>query len=249
MKHSDEIDLRVYFAIMKKWFWWIALCVAAFTSLAAWYTTVNYVPLYQAQTKVIVNGAETDLFGRQVMNIGGGGIDSGLINTYKEIIRSPMIMDKVVQNNPNLEVSSKYLTQVVNVFPLNDTQVVVISATDYSYERAVLIANAVTAVFQAELPNISRSSNVVVLTGAEMTSSPQPINKQQNTYIIMAFMASLILSAGTAILYESLDDKLRTEEDIERKLGVRTLASIPKLKNHRRNVKKAEGGSYVAVKP
>ncbi|TLS49381.1 lipopolysaccharide biosynthesis protein [Paenibacillus antri] len=247
---SDEIDVRVYFTMIKRRLWLIVVCVASFTTLAAWYSYQNYVPLYEAHTKLIVNDAsEADPFGRQLMNIGGGGANSGLIDTYKEVIRTPIIMDKVVQRYPNLGVSSEYLMSAVRVAALNNTQVMIFSIVDYSHERAVSIVNAITDVFQAEIPHISPVNSVVVLTEAKMESDPQPINEKQNTYIVLGFMASLILSVGAVILLDSLDDTLRTEDDIREALGIPTLSSIPKLEKRRRSKAKNVGeGSYAAVK-
>jgi len=247
---SEEIDLKVYFVMIKKWLWLIALVVTAFTALAAWYSYKTYVPVYHAQTKIIVNAGNSDPFSQQTINIGTGSMESGLISTYKEIIRTPFIMDKVVQLNPNLEVSSDYLTRIVDVYALNNTQVVIIAVNDYSHERAVMIANAITRVFQAELPNISEGKSVVILNEAKMSANPQPINEKQNTYIILGFMASLILSVGAVILLESLDDKLRTEEDVAEALGIPTLAYIPKMTKRKLKPKKKVGGgtAYAPVK-
>ncbi|WP_309121680.1 Wzz/FepE/Etk N-terminal domain-containing protein [Paenibacillus sp.] len=246
---SDEIDVKVYFTMVKRRLWLIVVCVASFTTLAAWYSYQNYVPMYEAHTKLIVNDAsEADPFGRQQMNIGGGA-NSGLIDTYKEVIRTPIIMDKVVQRYPNLGVSSEHLMSAVRVAALNNTQVMIFSIVDYSHERAVLIVNAITDVFQAEIPRISPVNSVVVLTEAKMEADPEPINEKQNTYIVLGFMASLILSVGGVILLDSLDDTLRTEDDIREALGIPTLSSIPKLEKRRRSKTKNIGeGPYAAVK-
>ena len=240
---SDEIDLRVYLQVIKKRIWWIVVFVLVCTILAAFYSYSNYVPLYQASTKLIVNDAsEPDPFGGQIVSLGIGGANSGLIDTYKEIIRTPVIMDKVVQRFPHLGVSAEYLMAIVNVAALNNTQVMVISVTDVSHERAVMIVNAITEVFRSEIPSISKVSSVVVLNDAKLRSRPQPINEQQNAYVVLAVLASLIVSVGFALLLDSMDDTMRSEADIQAALGVPMLASVPKLKPNRRRKLKKEGG-------
>jgi len=253
---SDEIDLQAYVRIVKRRIGWIALFVAACTLAAGYYSYANYVPLYQASTKLIVNDSqETDPFGRQMMNLGALGSNSGAIDTYKEIIRTPLIMDKVAAQFPNLGVSADHLMNIVNVYDLNNTQVMTITATDVSHERAVMIVNAITDVFQAELPSISGASGVVVLTRAEFQELPQPINEKQNTYVVLGFLASLVVSVGWFVVLDSMDDSIKTEDDVREAFGVPTLAEIPKLK--RRGLRASSsagaskatgGGSYAAYK-
>lgn len=256
---SEEIDLGAYFKIIRKRLWLIIACVTCCTALAAFYSYSTYVPVYQASTKLIVNqSGETDPLGRQMMNlgaIGGGGGSTGSINTYKEIIRTPIIMDKVVGRYPHLDVSAGHLMATVNAYALNNTEVMVISTTDYSHERAVMIVNAVSDVFQAEIPKISEVNQVIILTEAQVQQNPQPINEKQNTYIILGFMASLIMSIGIVILLDSLDDSVKTDEDVRAVLGLSILSSIPKVTDRRtpgtrrasKTPQKGEG-SYAAIK-
>ena len=236
---SQEIDLGVYVRMIVRYWWLVGISVVVCTSLAAYYSYANYVPMYQASTKLVVNSAGSpDPLGQfdSIGSIGGlgvGGGGGGSIDLYREIIRTPIIMDKVVQMYPDLDVSAEYLMTAVSAYALNGTEVMVITATDFGHERAVLIANAVTKVFQTEIPKISGTGDVIILTEAKVRANPNPINEKQNTYIVVGFMASLIASAGIAILLDSFDTTLKRVEDIEKALDLPTLASIPELKPRR----------------
>lgn len=227
----DDIDLLDYWRIIRKRIWVIALFVIVCTVAAAYYSYKNYVPLYAAQTKLYVNNSDgADPFSRGVMNIGSLSTASGAIDTYKEIIRTPIIMDKVVERYPHLGLTTDQLIGAVGVYALNNTSVMVIAMTDYSYERAVMTVNAVTEVFTAEIPKISAANTAVILTEARMSSQPSPVNEKQNTYIVLAFIASLVVSIGLAILRDGMDDTMKTEDDVARVLGISTFASVPKTK-------------------
>lgn len=252
---SKEIDLKVYFTMIKKRLWWIVIFVAVCTLAAAIYSNYNYVPMYSASTKLIVNETiQLDQLGKEQMDFGAIGVNIGLINTYKEIIKTPAIMEKVAQRHPELNLTADQLISMVNVFALNDTQVMAITATDYSHQRAVLTVNAVSQVFQAEITNILKVDNVAILTEAKMKNNPQPINQRHNTYIILGFMGSLIISVGIALLLDSLDDTIKTEEDIQAILGLSTLSKISKMKKHAGRAshkpfseKKISEGTYVSI--
>lgn len=252
---SGEIDLRVYYTILKKRLWFILTCVIVTTSAAAVYSNYNYQPLYQASTKLLVNKTvELDQLGKEQMDFGAIGVNISLINTYKEIIKTPVIMEKVVQRNPDLNLNADQLINTVNVYAVNDTQVMAITVIDYSYERAVFITNAVAEVFQAEIPKILKVDNVTILTEAKMKDFPQPINERTNTYIILGFMASLIFSVGVVLLLESLDDTLKSEEDIRQVLAVPSLTVVPKMNarqikaTSRHPSRKGAMDPYVSVK-
>lgn len=253
---SEEIDLREYLRIVRRRLWLIILIVLGCTTGAAYFSYTNYVPLYSAQTKLYVNHADAaDPFSRGVMTIGQMSAGNGVIETYKEIIRTPIIMDKVVDRYPQLDASTEELIRSVSVSALNNTSVMIISVTGLSHERAVMMVNAITDVFVTELPKISPGQSAVLLTEAKMSADPNPVNEQHNTYIILAFIGSLILSIGIAILLDVLDDRIKDEADVVRVLGVSTLASVPKtrLRSGRARSRKGTQGrvgeeAYAAVK-
>lgn len=90
-----EINLKEYLMIIKKRWWLIVLIVFGCTLVTAMYTTANYVPIYQASTKLIVNKTfEQDQLGTEQIDYGAIGVNMALINTYKEIIRTPQLWIK-----------------------------------------------------------------------------------------------------------------------------------------------------------
>ncbi|MEX2461062.1 MAG: Wzz/FepE/Etk N-terminal domain-containing protein [Paenibacillaceae bacterium] len=223
-------NLKAYYRmIMKRW-WLIVVCVFLSTTLTAKYSNTNYQPIYQVSTKLIVNNTfEQGQLGKEQIDYGAIGANIALIATYKEIIKTPAIMDKVVQRYPDLNLSVEQLISIVNVSNLNETQVMTIIARHYSYEKAVKVANAVTDVFQMEIPKIMKVNNVTILNRAEMQENPTPINEKSN-YMLLSFLASLVVAIGIILLLEALDDTLRTDEDIRTVLEISPLAFIPKMK-------------------
>jgi capsular polysaccharide biosynthesis protein len=226
-----EINLKSYFIIIKKRLWLVVLCVVLSIILTKMFGASNYYPIYQASTKLIVNQTlEQTQMGKQQIDLGAIGSNIALISTYKEIIKTPAIMDKVVQRYPDLNLSTEQLISIVNVSNLNETQVMTIVAIYPSYEKAMNIVNAVSEVFRTEIPKIMKVDNVTILNSATTQDHPTPINKKSNQYIILSLVASLVVAIGIIFLFEALDDTIKTNEDIRLVLEISTLAYIPKIK-------------------
>jgi capsular polysaccharide biosynthesis protein len=227
-----EINLKSYLLMIKKRLWLIVLCVLVSTILATMYSNSNYQPIYQASTKLIVNSTVTqDQLGLEHMDYGALGINLALMNTYKEIIRTPAIMEKVVQRYPDLNLSVEQLISIVSVSELNETQVMTIGARYFSHAGAVRIVNAVSDVFQMEIPKIMKVNNVTILNRATSQENPIPINSKSNQYIIMGFMASLVIAIGIILLLEAMDDTVKSDEDVRQILDLPTLALVPVIKH------------------
>ncbi|SFL15756.1 Capsular polysaccharide biosynthesis protein [Paenibacillus sp. 1_12] len=226
-----DISLKVYYAMIKKYVWVIILFVCTSTIGMAIYSNYNYQPIYQASTKLIINNTiHDDLIGKEKIDFGSIGLNIMLINTYKEIIKTPSILEKVVQRYPDLNLTPEQIISKINVTAVNETQLMAIVATDMSQERAVKIANSVTEVFQAEVPKIMKTNNIAILNRAKEVDNPRPINQRSDKNIILAAFASLVAGIGFIIFLDSLDDTLKTTQEVNTVFDVETLAKIPNFK-------------------
>jgi capsular polysaccharide biosynthesis protein len=245
-----EINLKVYIRMIKKWIWLVAAFVLVCTSLTAMYTTSKYVPVYQASTKLIVNRTDQDQMGKTQIDYGAIGVNLALMSTFKEIIKTPAIMDKVVQRYPDLNLSSDQLINIFNVNNVDESQVMTLSARHFSQEKAVKIVNAVSDVFQVEILKIMKVDNVTILNRAKVQDHPVPVNQKSNSYIMLSFAASLMISLGVIFLLDALDDKIRTDADIREAFDMPTLAIIPLVKRKKlRALKRKEVRNKVAEAP
>ncbi|WP_159882577.1 YveK family protein [Paenibacillus puerhi] len=227
--------------VLKKRSWIVLLVVIIATITTAVYNQYNYHPIYQASTKVIVNKTvELEELGNKQMDLGSMAYSIRLIDTYKEIIRTPAVMGKVVQRYPDLNLTTAELSQIINVQSINNTQVMTISVRDFSYERAMNVVNAVTAVFQTEIPEIMKVNNIEILHTAEMKERPVPINQKSNMYVFISAFVALVFALGVVLLLEFLDDTLKSEQDVAQVMGLEMLAAVPVMKkNQMKSLKQA----------
>ncbi|MDR6878349.1 Wzz/FepE/Etk N-terminal domain-containing protein [Bacillus sp. 3255] len=224
-----ELDLKDYLKILRKRVWMIVIIVVLTTIATGVVSYFFITPVYEASTKLIVNKSN-DQVGISQVDINTVNVNIRLIDTYKEIIRTPRVMDKVVADYPELNISAEQLIKSVKVSSVNNTQVMTLIVQDPSYERAANIVNAVSKVFQSEIPKIMKVDNISLLNEAKDIEQPVPVKPNKKLNVAISFVVSLMIALGIAFLLEYMDDKFKTEEDVQQYLGLPTLTMITKMK-------------------
>lgn len=228
---AQELDLRDYFQIVRKRLWMIVSIVIVVCLLAGVYSLFIKNPVYEASTKIIVNQTQQVQATASQLDLNQINTNIQLINTYKEIIKTPAILDVVAKNYPEFNITAEELLKKVNVSSVNNTQVMTLVVRDNSYQRAAEIVNAISLVFKQEIPSLFNVQNVSILNEAKLNppAAPEPVEPNVVMNLAIAFIVSLMIGLGIAFLLEYMDDTLKTEEDIERYLGLPTIAMITRL--------------------
>ncbi|WP_342575650.1 Wzz/FepE/Etk N-terminal domain-containing protein [Paenibacillus sp. FSL M8-0142] len=221
------MELKQYFRIMKKKWWLIAVivCVAMVaTAVKTFYFTT---PIYAANAKLIVNQSSGD--GSATLNASTIQTSIFLINSYKEIIKSSAVMNKVVEQYPELGHSASQIAARISVTSANNSQVMNLVYEDTSYAKAANVVNAVSTVFKEQIPNIMNVDNITILSEADVSASPAPINFNPVMNMIISFVISALLAVGFVFLLDYLDDTLKTEVEITEIMDVPVLAVVGKI--------------------
>jgi capsular polysaccharide biosynthesis protein len=224
-----ELDLRDYIKIIRKRIWIIIsiVLIACLTSGIFSFFLID--PVYQASTKLIVNKSN-ERVGLDQVDINSINTNLRLIDTYKEIIKTPAIMDNVVNKYPEFNLTTGQLISKVKVSSVNNTQVMTLIVQDTSYEKAAKIVNAVSKVFEQEIPKIMKVDNVSLLNEAKMMDNPTPVKPNKKLNVAISFIVSLMVAAGLVFLLEYLDDTIKNESDIQQYLGIPALGLISKIR-------------------
>nr|WP_246427446.1 Wzz/FepE/Etk N-terminal domain-containing protein [Paenibacillus phyllosphaerae] len=224
--------MKQYWAVVRKRLWLIAVIVVLVT-VAAGIKTTSTTPLYRANATLIVNQAP-QIDGTYIVNQSTVATNILLINSYKEIIKSSAIMSKVNAEFPELNISINDLINHIQVSAASDSQVMNLSYTDTSYERAAKAVNAISIVFKAQIPQIMKIDNVTILNEANEQANASPININAGMNIVAGLLVSLLLAIGLVMLLEYLDQSYKTELDVESDLGLPVLASVMKMNENDR---------------
>lgn len=224
------MEIKQYFNIIKKRLWLVAAIVVVITAATGVYAFMTNSPTYTATAKLVINSTpkSTDGMANQ-LDLGTINSNIQLIKTYQEIIKTPAIMNKVVEEYPNLGLNANQLISRVNVSSVNETQVMSLAMTDSSYERAANAVNAIATVFQREVPQIMSLDNIIILDQADPSTGGVPMGNNPVLFVLIAFIFSLVIGIAVAFLLEYMDDSIKTEEDIRDVLGLPVLGVIAKM--------------------
>ncbi len=179
-------------------------------------------PIYQASTQLLVNQEKTE---QTILNYNEVQTNLQLINTYNVIIKSPAILDLVIKQL-DLDLTVAQLNGKIVVGSEKDSQVLNISVQDPSADTAANIANSVASVFQKEIVKIMSVDNVSILAKATVADNQTPIKPNPQLNIAIALVVGLMAGVGLAFLLEYFDNTIKTEQDIEKILGLPVLGVI-----------------------
>ncbi|WHZ02858.1 Wzz/FepE/Etk N-terminal domain-containing protein [Neobacillus sp. YX16] len=186
-------------------------------------------PIYQTSTQILINQAKSE---QSIYSPSEVQTNLQLINTYNVIIKSPAILDKVV-DELKLDITATQLNEKITVGSEKDSQVVNISVQDESAKTAANIANKTAEVFQAEISKIMNVDNVSVLAKATVAEKQSPIKPQPLLNVAIAIVVGFMASVGLAFLLEYFDNTVKTEQDIEKILGLPVLGVIATMDNQK----------------
>jgi capsular polysaccharide biosynthesis protein len=220
---EETISLKELFETIKKRILMILLITVAAVAISGVVSYLVLTPIYQSSTQFLVNHSKVD---QPVINSGDIRTNLELINTYNDIIKSPIILDKVI-SELDLEKSAGDLNSQINVGTRNNSQVVSITVQDPDPALAVKIANTVAFVFQREIATIMNVDNVSILSEAKLAENPMPVKPNPKLNMAIALVVGLMIGVGLAFLLEFLDNTIKTEQDIEKHLGLSVIGAIP----------------------
>lgn len=224
---EETISLKEIYQVLKK----RILLIITLTVLAvAASATISYfvlTPTYQASSQFIVNQNPQEQNANY--NVNDIRTNLELINTYNVIIKSPRILDKVVERL-ELDMSAGALSNKIQVASARNSQVVNVTVTDPDQFQAAAIANTTFTVFKEELPQLMNVNNVSMLSEAVASPTQGQVSPNPVLNMAIAFVVGMMASVGLVFLLEYMDNTIKNEEDIEKTLGLPVLGAISQMK-------------------
>lgn len=202
----------------------VIICTILGLILSILYTYNIQVPVYEARTSlVLVNNSQENTTITQTDIT----INKNLVSTYREIIQSRRILNKVI-SNLNLDIKYEDLKENVKVSTREDTEIINIFVYNEKSVLAKRVANEIARVFEEEITTIYNIENVSIIDEATTDDAPYNVHVLKQ-FIIGTGAGFLISSLLIAVLYY-FDDTIKSEEDIEREFKLPVLGAVPKYK-------------------
>ncbi|MGI2327614.1 YveK family protein [Planococcus sp. YIM B11945] len=184
------------------------------------YLIVN--PLYQSSTEILVNQDRQDItqLPEEVIQA-----DLHLINTYGDIMKSPTILNQVIEQ-VGLNYSAEQLSGKITLQSTDESQVIKILVEDVEAEATLSIGNELANVFQGEIEELMSVDNVSILSPAVLSNNSFPVEPNPLLNLFIAALVGTMLGIALAFLMDYFDTTLKTENDVKEALDIPVLGVI-----------------------
>lgn len=217
------MNLKEYFTIIYKRIWLIII-LPILASLASAYMSFYVIkPTYEANTTMYVLNKKS---GEQ-LNLGQSELLGGqlLVKDYRELIKSRSITENVIEQLGIKDVKWDKFADKISVEAKNDTRVIEIKVENEDPEMAKNIANKLGDTFRASAIDLMGVDNVHTFDKAKTPSDP--IKPRSYINIGIGFLTGFLFAVGLILLMEYMDSTIKTGEDVENKLGLPVIGTIP----------------------
>lgn len=224
--HDDEmeIDLREIFYALKKRIFMILAVGLLCGCLSCVYTKFFMTPVYTSTSSMLVLTKETTLSSLADLQMG-----SQLTKDYTVLTTSREVLQKVIENQ-ELNISYKALKSCITLDNPTDTRILNVSVTYPDAEKAKAIVDELANVASSYIGDKMEVIPPKIIEDGEIPTVQTSPSMSKNT--MLGLLAGLILSAGIVVVITIMNDSIKTEDDIEKYLGISTLAVVPDRKDY-----------------
>ena len=216
-----EIDLLELLMVMKKHL--AAILLAGIVGLVIMfaYTSFLVTPLYSASSMMYVMPDNSNSNSSTLSDMQVG---QQLTSDYSSMIESRSFMEDVIKKL-NLTIDYQQLLEKVEVTNPTSSRILQVTVNDPNPQTAADIANEVASVAESKLKEITGMQAIKIYEEAAVPDRPSSPSLKKNC--ALGLLAGIVLAMAVITILYLLDDTIKTEDDIEKYLGMTTLAVLP----------------------
>ena len=229
LQNNDEIEidvLELFHVLLDKI--WVIILTGAVAALAVVAATILFItPQYQSTTKMYV--LSNTLTSQDMQT------SLSLTKDYAELIKSRTVTEGVI-TQLNLDMTHEQLLSKITVDSATDTRILSISVRDADPYVACEIANAIRDVAANHIKNVMDIDAVNVVETANIPENKISPSIKKNG--LVGGVAGVAIAIAIILITYLSNDTIKTQEDVERYLGLSTLGTIPMSEADRKNKNK-----------
>lgn len=218
---SDEIEIdlkELFFELLVEW-----KKIAVSTVLAGLIMFIVsafiLTPQYQSTSKLYVLSKSTSITSLTDLQMG-----TNLTNDYMEIVGGRPILDQVIANL-GLDYTYGQLGSMIGFSNPSDSRILEITVTHPDPKVAKKIADEMANVAAAFIAEKMDQDPPSVIQYGYIENNPVSPSIVKNTAI--GLLAGAFLAMAVVIVTYLMNDTIMTPDDMERKVGIQVLASLP----------------------
>lgn len=215
-----EIDLQELFGLLLHWLWLIILCGIAAGAVGFVLSRFVIVPQYESTTSVYILSKNDN----NSLTYSDTQLATQLTKDYEKLITSRYVLEQVIDQF-QLDEGYGSLSGKITVNNASGTRIIDITVKDPKPELAQMLADAIRDISAEHITSVMNIEAVNIVDRANLPAEPSEPSVPKWTLLGAAI--GVFLSAAILVIRFLLDDTIKSSEDIEKYLGLSTLALIP----------------------
>ena len=217
-----EIDLLELLMVMKKHLSAILLAGIVGLVIMFAYTSFLVIPLYSASSMMYVMPDNSNSMNSSTLS--DMQVGQQLTSDYSSMIKSRSFMEDVIKKL-NLTIDYQQLLEKVEVTNPTSSRILQVTVNDPNPQTAADIANEMASVAESKLKEITGMQAIKIYEEAAVPEKPSSPSLEKNC--ALGLLAGIVLAMTVITVLYLMDDTIKTEDDIEKYLGITTLAVLP----------------------
>lgn len=218
---NDEIEIDLMELLRALWhrLWLIILAAVLFGGGVGAFSKFVLTPQYTSTAMMYILSKETTLTSLADLQIG-----SQLTKDYMIVATSRPVLEGII-GELGLNLNYEELKSKITITNPNDTRILSISAQDPDPHMAKTLADSVATTSSEYIGDIMEMvPPKIIEEGVPATVPSSPSNRKN---ALLGALAGMFLVCGIIVLKVIMNDAIKTEDDVERYLGISVLASVP----------------------
>ena len=221
-KYDSEIEIdlmQIIKLLISKL--WIIIVVGAITGLLALLgTKLLITPMYQSTAKLYINTRQND----SSTTLSDVQVSTQIVKDYKVLVTSRPVIEQVI-SNLEIDMEADELISAITCKIETDSRVLSITVTDKEPYLAKQIVDELADVSATRIPKVTKIEGVEIIEYGVVPETQSSPNTMMNT--VVGALLGMIAVVAVIIVKFILDDTIKNSDDVERYLGMSTLALIP----------------------
>lgn len=217
--NQTEIDLLDLFYVVWRHIVAVVVSVSVCAVVAAVGTKMWITPVYKASSQIYIFTQTTSVTSLADLQIG-----AQLASDFQILGTSRPVIERVIKKL-NLNATYEALVGSIRVENLSNSRILKITATNTDPQLAADISNATAQSLSTRVAEVMATDAPSIVEQAVVPKYPASPSTSKNT--VLGGMLGLVLSVGVIVIRFMMDDTIKNAADVEKYLGMNTLAAIP----------------------
>ena len=222
---TNEIEIDLWTLLAALWDKLFIIILSALTGAIIFYlfTTLFITPTYDSTTKIyVLNKQNSDNSSITYSDLQSS---AQLTKDYMELVTTRPVLEKVISSLGLEKITYNDLKEKINVSTATDGRIIYIKVTDENPKQAKDIADEIRSAVSAQIVDVMDVEAVSVVEEANLPDEPARPNKLRN--MILGALLGFIIAFMVVVVRAVMDDRVKTEEDVEYYLHMSVLGTIP----------------------